>query len=391
MGLFALFLTILQIFTVLGRLGFDTSFVRFVAEYSSHSRWDLIKEIYIKALRLLIPFNIFLSGALYFFAPWIAKNIFKKEYLTEYFQLAAFGIFPMVLLLINSGSFRGLKKIKKFLFFSNISTFLFAVFLLAIFLWFKKENHFPLFSYNLSLVIGAILSTIVWLKNSKMRSLVSQNTIKIKKILKISLSMLLSSSLYIIMLWADTIMLGIFRSEEEVGVYNVAVKIATIMSITLFAINSIAAPKFSELFFKSDMKGLEKIVHLSTKLIFWSSFPILLVIFLFPSFILGIFGEKFTLGVYALLILTAGQFVNAISGSVGYFLQMTGKQNVFQNILLGATVLNITLNYILIPKYGINGAALASMISMCFWNISSGLYIRAHFKILTFYIPFKKS
>jgi len=185
-------------------------------------------------------------------------------------------------------------------------------------------------------------------------------------------------------------MIGMFRTETEVGVYNVTLKVAMLTSVGLFAINSIAAPKFAEFYGKEDMKGLAKIAQQSTKLIFWSSFPILLILFIFPSFILGIFGGEFKVGVFALIILALGQFVNSISGSVGYILQMTGKHKVFQNIILAATIINIVLNVFLIPVYGINGAAFASMVSLMFWNLTSVVYIRKNLNIMTLYIPLLK-
>ncbi len=189
------------------------------------------------------------------------------------------------------------------------------------------------------------------------------------------------------MQWTDTIMLGMFRTEKEVGIYNVALKLAALTSITLFAINTIAAPKFAEFWGRRDIKGLGRVAQQSTKLIFWTSFPILLSFWLFPSYILSVFGSEFKAGVIALMILTFGQFVNAISGSVGYILQMTEKQKIFQNIILIATVINIILNAILIPKFGINGAAFASMVSLVFWNLTSVFYIINKYKINTTCFP----
>ena len=199
--------------------------------------------------------------------------------------------------------------------------------------------------------------------------------------------MLLISSLALIMKWTDTIMLGIFTTEKDVGIYNVAVKISTLTAITLAAINSIAAPKFAEFWGKKDIKNLKRTVHQTTKLIFFSSIPILILIWIFPSYFLKIFGEEFIIGKNALLILSIGQFVNAISGSVVILLNMTGKQVVAQNIVLIGTILNIILNALLIPIYGINGAAIASMISVSFINLSSVFYIKKEFRFVTIYLP----
>ncbi len=390
MGILALSFTILQISSVIGSLGFDTALLRFVAEYSSQNRPDLVKEVYVRAIEIIVPFSLFLSVFLFFSTPYISKYVFHKENLGIYFQIVSFAILPMVLVCLNSESLRGLKKIKEYMFLQDVSIFLFSTIILVLMLFFLREKYVPLIAFTTSLFFVAFLSLVVWLKKSRINLVSHKNSLKFMDILDVSLPMLLASSLFLIMQWTDTIMLGMFRTETEVGVYSVVLKVAMLTSVGLFAINSIAAPKFAEFYSRGDMKGLGKIVQQSTKLIFWSSFPILLILFIFPSFILGTFGGEFKVGVLALIILTLGQFANSISGSVGYILQMTGKHKVFQNIMLTATIINIVLNAVLIPVYGINGAALASMTSMIYWNLASVVYIRANFNIMTLYIPLLK-
>jgi O-antigen/teichoic acid export membrane protein len=387
MGIFALSLTLLTIFSVVGRLGFDTSLVRFVAEYSYQSRPDSMKEIYIKSLKIVVPVCLLLTLLLFMSSPLLARHVFSKEHLTPYFRMISLAILPLVLIVLHSSSLRGLKKIKEYSFLQDVSIPLISILLLASSLFIVSDERSPLAVYVLSLIIVFVCSCVVWLKHSNIKSFSHSNNIKVRTILSVSLPMLLSHSSFLILEWTDTIMLGVLRTGVEIGIYNVAMKISILTSITLFAINSIAAPKFAEFYKKGDREGLEKIIRQSTKLIFWSTVSIIFIIFLFPSFILGIFGEEFKTALYALMILTFGQFINAISGSVGYILQMTGKQKVFQYIVLTAAIMNIGLNAILIPHYGINGAALASMLSMAFWNLSSVMFIRSYLKITTIYIP----
>ena len=128
----------------------------------------------------------------------------------------------------------------------------------------------------------------------------------------------------------------------------------------------------------------------STKTIFWVSAPILLLLILFPSTILSMFGDEFKLAAMCLIILSIGKMFSAISGSVGTFLQMVGRQKIFQNILLVAALINIVLNSLLIPKYGIEGAAVASTASGVFWNLLMIIYIKKHFGFYTIYIPWLK-
>jgi O-antigen/teichoic acid export membrane protein len=386
-GIFALSVTILMVFSVVGRLGFDTGLVRFMAEYASQDKPESIKEVYIKTLKIVIPICIMLTLLLFLSAPLLAKYVFNKEHLSMYFRISSFAILPLVLIVLHASSLRGLKKIKEYSLLQEVSIPFISIVLLVLSLFLANDERIPLTVYVLSLLIVFVISCAVWPKHADITSCSHSNTIRFRSLLGISLPMLLSASSFLVLEWTDTIMLGIFRTGVEIGIYSVAMKISMLTGITLFSINSIAAPKFAELYKKGDMAGLEKIIHQSTKLIFWSAASIILVIFLFPSFILAIFGEEFKTALYALLILTFGQFINAISGSVGYILQMTGKQKVFQHIVLTAAMMNIGLNTLLIPHYGINGAALASMLSMAFWNLASFMYIRTHLNINTLYIP----
>ena len=110
--------------------------------------------------------------------------------------------------------------------------------------------------------------------------------------------------------------------------------------------------------------------------------------FLFPSSILSFFGDEFILAKFSLLILAFSQAINALSASLGTILNMTGMQKVYGNILLVFLVLNIVLNYLLIPIYGIEGAAIASASSLMFWNLYSVFYVYKYYGVLTL-ISFK--
>ncbi len=381
-GTFALSLVVLQIASVIGRLGMDTALLRFTAEYTAKGEINTLKDIYKKALTLVIPSSILVTISVYFLSPILAGKIFNKPYLTDYFRIVSLIIVPFVLLWIHSESIRGLKKIKEYMLLQQTGIFIIAVIIFLIVLSFLKSHVLPLISYGISIFVLAIISIYLWYKYLFLSpfafcSLSSEtSTSSYRYILSVSIPMLLSNSLTLIMGWTDTIMLGMFKTTEEVGIYNVALRISMITSITLISINTIAAPKFAEFWGKGDIKGLTKVAQQSTKMIFWTSFPILLVFLIFPRQILGIFGEEFEAGAKVLMILTIGQFVNAAAGSVGYILQMMGYQRFHQNVVLVSTLLNIVFNYLLIPIYGIIGAAIVSSVSMVFWNVIFSIKVK---------------
>ena len=186
-------------------------------------------------------------------------------------------------------------------------------------------------------------------------------------------------------------MLGIFRSEAEVGYYSIAVNLATLTAFVLQAINTIAAPRFSELFHTSKLDELFHVAKKSSKLIFWTTAPILFVLLACGKIILPLlYGQEFMKAYVAMVFLIIGQFVNAISGSTGFFMNMTGQERKLKNIMYLAAAINIILNLLLIPRYGIEGAAVGGMFSLSFLNIYALVYIKLKFGRTIGYIPIFK-
>jgi len=199
--------------------------------------------------------------------------------------------------------------------------------------------------------------------------------------------MMLTGSIFFILGWTDNLILGIFRSEEEVGMYDTAFKIAAASAIVLLAMNAIQAPSFAELHSKGDNKRLKNYVFNSTRLIFYATLPITLLILIFPVQILSIFGPAFSYAWPALCIMAIGNFVNCITGSVGILLQMTGHQRSYNKIITSTAIGSIALNILLIPYWGITGAAISSAIAKIFQNLASVIYAYRKMNIVSIYLP----
>lgn len=386
-GIYALSLTLLNIFAIIGVFGFDNALIKFVAEYNSHNKFHLIKEVYHKVLTISIPLSFLLSLILFFNANFFAKIIFKNEEMMVFFQVVSFGIIPLVVLKINGAMFRGLKEIKEFSFFDSILIFLLATIFLTFFYFFNFTNKMVVGSQIIAIILTTLVSFLVLHKKIHMLHIQNLNILKYKDILKTSLPMALSSSIALLMGWVDIIMLGMFTTQEVVGLYFIILKISAISSIVLISMNTIVAPKIAECFSQKDTVNLKRISLYSVKMIFYITFPLNIIIFLFPEIILNCFGEQFVEASYALSILMLAQLVNSLAGANGSFLYMTGKQVVDQNINLILIVLNILLNYLLIPIYGLLGAVFATSSVMILKNIFLFIYIKKNFGFYMIYIP----
>ena len=177
-------------------------------------------------------------------------------------------------------------------------------------------------------------------------------------------------SMQVINTSTDIVMLGLFRSSEEVGVYRVVTSGAQLVTFVLLAVNMALAPTIAKLYSIGDMQRLQRTITVSTHVILLVSLPIALVLIFFGQQLLyWLFGGEFELGASALAILCVGQLVNASMGSVGVILNMTGyERDSARGVAIGAGI-NIVLNLTFIPVWGIEGAACATAISMIVWNI----------------------
>lgn len=181
-------------------------------------------------------------------------------------------------------------------------------------------------------------------------------------------------------------MLGYFRTAEEVGVYSAVQRTAVMGTIVLTAFNTVFAPVISRLHDQGRILQLKTLFQTIAKWTFTFSLPIYLAMILFRKPLLGLFGPEFVSGSGALAVLSVGWIVHSGTGSTGVMLSMTGRPMVNFLNMSGFFILNIGLNLILIPRYGILGAASATAFSLTAGNAVSVVITRAFFKVL----PFRK-
>ena len=180
------------------------------------------------------------------------------------------------------------------------------------------------------------------------------------------------SVMAVIMASLDTLMIAELLGMESVARYNVANKMALLSSVFLVAVNAIFAPQFSKLWQDNDIQQLKDTFFMVTKymaaasIVFFSGFVI------FGEYALVVvFGEIYVSSYGLMLVMAASQSVVLATGPVAYLLMMTGNAERHRNSLFLAVVINVLLNIILIPSFGIMGAAAATGLSLIFKNIYS--------------------
>lgn len=182
----------------------------------------------------------------------------------------------------------------------------------------------------------------------------------------------------------DIMFLKKYRNDETVAFYSVGFKVMTIVSVIILTINITVSAKIAEFFAKDNKEELKRILRNSVRLIFGITFPVIVIISLFSEYVLSFFGHQYVVAKEAFLILIIGQGICSAFGSAPVYLNMTGRQHIFQIVLIAAVVINFLLNRFLIPEYGMVGAAIAFVSSSIFWNSVVALIIYRKDKILIF-------
>ena len=391
LGNYVLAIVILRIFTLVSKLGLDTFSIRFIASFAKQGKWKSI-QLFRKKIITIVSITSLISSLVMFIFSFEIANLVNTR--LEYIEVSSFFILPMVFFMLHYQSLRGLKRIAEFSFFYRMSQATFSIAGLFLISQFIQSDRIPIYAYLTSLSTVSLLSYVsyyYWFnKKCKFDSSEEIEDLPLKKMLKISLPLMFAQSVQFIMAWTDKLMLGNMLGPESVAIYGVAFRFSMGVSITLMAINSIASPKFAEKFSNNDISGMGKVAMQSAKLIFWTTIPLASILLIFPKFFMGIYGSDFLIGVEVLRWLIVGRIVNALSGSVGSLMQMTGQQNNYMKILIVGSIINVTLNYVLIPIYGIKGAAFASVFSLSFWNLTMVYNVKKKFGFSTFYIPLIK-
>lgn len=392
-GIFQAIWTLLMIAAVIGKMGFDTSIVKFIGNYYGNAQKGLVKNLFRKVQFWLLLSAVTIALILWLFAEPLSFLFFETYEKQHYIYIAAISVIPLVLLNYHAETMKALKRILAFSAFQNGTIYLLIIVLIYAAWHSGIAFDRALWSLFIALAILALVS--LWVLNrfippaasGKMPGMGYTN----RQLFSITLPMLFSNSLFLLMNWTDTLMLSGFLPESEVGIYATALKIAALNSVILVAVNSIAMPKFAELYEKNDRLQFRRFVKQSTLLMLIVSLPVLLLIFVFPAWLLGIFGSEFTAGKNVLIILAIGQFFSTVSGSVINILNMSNHQKKARNILFFSTFINIILNLVLIPVYGILGAAVATASSTVLWNILSVTIIYRNLGFVTYpFIHIKK-
>ena len=365
-GYFFLTQTIIILSAFLVRQGFDSAIIKNVAGYHYHNDCNNIAGVYRLCLTRIVPVSLITVFILFFSSAWIAEFIFDKPNLNQVFRIGFLAIIPIAISQLHGFFFQGQKKI--------ILAMTFDTVLLS----FASAVSFYIFnpeSASDGMVLYCVLSFVVGFG-----AILTWNFDRVPKLFKLDLNTRneiqnTAKSLFVIIIllqttqWVGQLILGVFGTPQEVAIFATAQRTAMLVSFVLISVNAIAAPKFAEAYKKGEYDEIRKVAKISSRIMFFVSVPVVSIMLLFSSWLMGLFGAEFDRGEVILRILVIGQFVNVLTGSVGYLLQMTGNEKIFRDSVFISSLIMIFGSVVFIPNFGIVGAAWVSTIAIATQNL----------------------
>lgn len=351
-------------------LGMNESIIYYSGVLSANDAMGNIRQIYRKMV-LLVTVTSVAAVVLILLLPnaWI-DGLFDKP-VHQVVIKTFFGLWFYAITMLNIEVYRAIKRITISELYRNIGRFLFFL-IGAVYISRMGTQDALIDVFLLNFVLLALVSSAhVWYLFRKLPKTNGFDVGRMKEILRRSYPMSISLICFLIMQSTDVLVLGRYMDLSDVAYYSVAVKLTMIVALVLSSVNAVFAPKISELFALGDQAQLRSQIRSATRLIFVLTAPVILIMIFGATHILDLFGPNYHQAGTALKILLAAQTINAMSGSVGVYMNMTGQERTFQRILMVAVVANVLLNVLLIPKYGLMGAAVATGISMAGWNLFS--------------------
>ncbi|NJR45572.1 MAG: flippase [Hyellaceae cyanobacterium CSU_1_1] len=376
-GIYTYAFTWTQLLSLGATLGLDNLIVREVAIYQSKSTWNLMRGLLRWANQIVLAVSVGLALGAIGVAWGLNMQANSEQFLT--FCVAMLLIPIESLRNLRLAAMRGLHKIL----IGLLPEWILAPLLLLVLSGFT----YLLLGEGLTAVWIAVIrvfaAAITLVIGIKLLNKIMPNAAKevapqyqVRTWLHSALPFMFMGSMYLIKSQTDLLMLGAIKGAEAVGIYFAVARGAQLIDFVTNAANTVLGPNIASLYAEGKPEQIEKILIKSSRAVCLISLPIIVGLVGFGHWYLLLFGSEFTQGKNSLIILCVGQLVNVATGSVGLLLSMTGHERYTLISRGGSTILNVVLNALLIPRWGIEGAAIATASSTILLNVENTIWVR---------------
>ena len=368
-GLFVLCRDLCQTGTMFSRSGFQIGVIRKVRESEDNPLLQssyIVHAFYISStISLLMVLFVWFWGENY-----LATNVYPDERFPSAFRVMVLLVPLLTFFELLNGCYRAYFKVQKSSIATNIIQPSIRLLLIISLFTFTLDLRVviwgTLFSYLLT-VCYLLYDSRKWVLNN-LFSPKHLPRINIRSFWGYSFVLAITGSITQLMSKMDSFMIGYFNGPEDLGKYAI-IKLA-VPVIVLFnaGFNSLLGPTIATLAADKNHKGMAHAMQQHSRWMVISSFPLFLLFVFLGKDLLLVFGKAFTLPPATIILLSGEQLVIALFSSVGFALSMTKNYQLALPVSLLALFINVCLNYVLIPKYGIIGAATATIVAVLIAN-----------------------
>lgn len=371
-GLFNLSMSVVMIAGTLSVFGLFGSLSRFIPYHLEKNERNVVRSVIDFGLLFSFLLGVAFAIVIYLLADRLAVGIFHDTKLAPALKIFAIAVPLHSLQQVARGIIRGFKAAKYDAIIFNIGSRIVTISVFLLSLLYLDRLYGALIAFAAGIVVTTGIT--IWLIGKRIfPDFRKYRRIPIaRNLLSFSWPLAVTGFTYLFVSKTDKVMLGYFMSSKDVGIYTPALMIANLLIFISTAFKYIFLPTVSEYCSKNDIRGLEPLYKSTSKWIFIIVMPIFLFILIFPKEILTIlYGSSYAEGYLALIILALGIAAYDFAGTSANILVASGHTglNLACEIIAGVT--NVALNIVLIPVYGIVGAAIATGISFLTRNIAS--------------------
>lgn len=396
-GVYMLAVTTILLADIVGRLGLDGIAARYVSVYAASGDRHKVKSIISRSFKYSFLFSLLVAAALFLTTDLIWESFFSKPEVGGVVRTLVISMPFLVITGIALACVQGFKIMRYIVYCQQIFLPASNLILVLIFYYMGEKLGGVTLAFVISSFMAAFLSIYYLFRSfSNFQHIApsvemnEREEVGSEHLIKSSFPLLVAILLTYLIVYSDTLMLGYFRPAEDVGIYNAAIKIATIISLVLISFNGIFAPMIADLHSKNELGRLQELYKFTARWVYTFSLPLFLMIVLFSGDILKIYGSEYAAGETVLMLIAFTYFINSATGGVGMLLVMTGNQMIAMYNSVFVVIFNILANYLLIPEYGMWGAAIASSISIIGYNILMLLEVYVILKLYPYNMKFVK-
>lgn len=203
----------------------------------------------------------------------------------------------------------------------------------------------------------------------------------------VSLSFLMIDSFRMLLDNSDVLVIGRLLDPHSIALYYAAIRTGGLVAFVSFATIAMAVPKSAEIYVTGTLQDLQKFVSSVIQLMFWPSLATAVALAVFGPWVLSLFGADFEMGYPTMLVVLTGLVLRSATGPVEYLLNMTGHHRDTVVVYAFAAMANIGLNFLLIPIFGIQGAAISTYTAMLSANLVLYILVRRRLGLNAFVLP----